>query len=116
MSLLVALSTILFAAAWIGVARTVSLAPMTLWTLALGISVSPLFVLTETLLQVSTPEDFRGRVFAAREVLTKTSFLLMSSVATVTATFVSKEVIMMAVGLVLAGMAMLLVSKNFLRT
>jgi len=114
--LLVALSTLLFAAAWMGLARTISLVPMVLWTLALGISVSPLFVLTETLLQVSTPEDFRGRVFAAREVLTKASFLIMSTVATATATIISKEVIMMAVGLVLAGIAMLLVSKNFLRT
>jgi MFS family permease len=111
----VAQSTFLLALSWIGIARTDTLVPMTVWALVMGISVSPLFIVTETLLQVSTPEAFRGRVFSSREVLTKASFLVMSSVATLATAFVGKEIIMMCIGVVLAGLGVLLATKNFLK-
>ena len=111
----IAQSTFLLAVSCIGIARTDTLVPMTVWAFVMGISVSPLFIVTETLLQVSTPEAFRGRVFSSREVLTKASFLVMSSVATLATTLVGKETIITGVGVVLAGLAVLLATKNFLK-
>jgi len=111
----IAQSTFLLAVSCIGIATTDTLVPMTVWAFVMGISVSPLFIVTETLLQVSTPEAFRGRVFSSREVLTKASFLVMSSVATLATTLVGKETIIMGVGVVLAGLAVLLATKNFLK-
>jgi MFS family permease len=111
----IALSVSILALSCIGVARTHTLLPMTVWALVMGISISPLFIVTETLLQVSTPDAFRGRVFSSREVATKASFLVMSTVATLATTLAGKEVILAGIGLVLAGLAMLLATKNFLK-
>jgi MFS family permease len=107
-------STVIFAASAIGIARTESLAPMSLWAGVMGLSVSPLFILTETLLQVATPQAFRGRVFSAREILTKSSFLAFSLVATAGAAVFSKEMMLVGVGVLLAGLAVLLASRDFL--
>jgi MFS family permease len=111
----IAQSTFLLALSCIGIARTDTLVPMIAWAIVMGLSISPLFIVTETLLQVSTPEAFRGRVFSSREVLTKASFLVMSTVATLATALVGKETIMISIGVVLAGLAVLLATKNFLK-
>jgi MFS family permease len=111
----IALSVFLLALSCIGVARTHTLTPMTVWALVMGVSISPLFIVTETLLQVSTPEAFRGRVFSSREVLTKASFIAMSTVATAATAVAGKEVIITGIGVVLAGVGLLLATKNFLK-
>lgn len=112
---MVACSTVLFALTWIGVARTESFVPIIVWAFIMGVSMSPIFILTETLLQVETPRQFRGRVFSAREVLTRFSFLVTISIATLATAFISKELIMTCVGVVLAVSGVLLLSRNFLK-
>lgn len=108
-------ATLLFAASSIGVAWTQSLTAMAAWTFVMGLSVSPLFILTETLLQVATPEAFRGRVFSAREILTKFAFLVFSLVATAGSAAVGKEIMLTSVGVILAGLAVLLANRDFLK-
>ena len=75
---------------------------------------SPAFVSTETLLQTNTPERYRGRVFTLREVVTKVFFLVTSSAGTAATALFAKDLIILVVGLFLAGTGVLLVRKNFL--
>jgi hypothetical protein len=49
-----------------------------------------------------------------REVVSKVLFLLTSSIATVAATVFGKDLIILIVGVFLAGMGVLLGRKNFL--
>ncbi|MDH3214749.1 MAG: hypothetical protein OEN01_00485, partial [Candidatus Krumholzibacteria bacterium] len=81
----------------------------------MGLCVSPVAIVTETLLQVETPEAFRGRIFSTREILTKTAFLITSFLATLANAFVGKDMIMVAVGVFLAVMGVLLLRKKFLK-
>ena len=53
-------------------------------------------------------------MFSAREILTKSSFLAFSLVATAGAAVFSKEVMLVGVGVLLAGLAVLLTSRDFL--
>jgi len=86
----------------VGIAATETILPLSIWAAILGLSISPVFILTETLLQTHIPEDFRGRVFSTREVLIKVAFLSSSIVATVVSAVVSKAVILTSLGLFLA--------------
>lgn len=112
---LIAGSTSLFGLSWIGVAQTSSLLPMVGWAFVMGLSVSPIFIVTETQLQVTTPGGFRGRVFSTREVLTKVAFLITSSIGTLVSTLADKGVILFVVGVFLAGLGVILLRKNFLK-
>ncbi|MHC4147195.1 MAG: hypothetical protein ACYSUD_20790, partial [Planctomycetota bacterium] len=61
-----------------------------------------------------SPVDFRGRVFAAREVMIKTAFLAVSALATAVNTVVPKASILTALGLFLALLGVLLERMKWL--
>jgi MFS family permease len=113
-SRVIAFASLGFAVACVGIARSHTVVPLSAWTLLLGFSMSPTFVSTETMLQQRTPSDYRGRVFTLREVVTKVLFLVTSSIATAAATVFAKDLIILTVGVFLAGMGVLLGRKNFL--
>lgn len=111
---MIAASTTIFGVSWIGIGLTQHLMPMMLWTLVMGFSISPIFVLTETLLQSNIPVEFRGRVFSTREVVTKIAFLTATAVATAATGFLPKATILIAVGVLLAVLGLVLNSKRVL--
>ncbi|MEJ2720883.1 MAG: MFS transporter [bacterium] len=111
----VAHSALLMAASLVGVSRAESLIPLMTWTFLLGIGMSPVMIVTETLLQIHIPGSFRGRVFAAREVVTKTAFLGASLLATLLTLAVYKPLIIFLIGVVLAVTGVVLERKNYLR-
>lgn len=110
----IAHSALLLAAALIGVSRVHDLVPLMMWTFLLGLAISPVTIVTETLLQVHIPESFRGRVFAAREVLTKTAFLAASLLATLLTIVLVKALIIFLIGVLLAVAGVVLERKNYL--
>ncbi len=107
--------TLMFAITWFGVAAAHELIVIMAWTFVMGLALSPIFVVTETLLQVHTPQPLRGRVFSNREVVTKTSFLVFSMAAALLAALISKAVIMVLLGVILAGIGIVLERKDFLK-
>lgn len=100
---IVAHSAVILGVTWIGLALSESVVSLALWACGVGLGVSPIWITTETLLQARTPGFYLGRVFSAREVLTKSAFLLASSIGAMLAVFVDKGAIMIAVGVLLAG-------------
>ena len=112
---LVGICALGIAIAWVGLARSASLPALSAWTLVLGLATSPVFIVTETLLQSDTPVTYRGRVFSGREVWTKFGFLIGSSLATLADAIVTREFVMIAVGVLLAVLGVVLERKNFLR-
>lgn len=109
------IATILIGTSLIGIAKSETLLPLSIWAAALGTAISPVIVLTETMLQRYIPENFRGRVFSTREVLTKTAFLSLAMLATIINAFASKASILLSIGLFLALLGMLLERRKFLR-
>lgn len=99
---IVSVSAVLLGLALAGLSQARDLPQLMAWTFAMGIAFSPIMVVTETLLQTHTPNVFRGRVFAAREVGVKMSFLAMSLVGTLSTTVVDKPLVILAAGVVLA--------------
>lgn len=110
----IAVATLLSGVAVVGMGRTSTVFPMSIWAAVIGLAVSPVFIVTETLLQRHSPADFRGRVFAAREVMIKTAFLGTSAVATAVNTLISKGSILTALGLFLALLGVLLERMKWL--
>jgi MFS family permease len=110
----VAHSTVLLAISLLGVSRVDSLIPLMAWAFILGFSVSPITVVTETLLQTSIPESFRGRVFSTREVGTKTTFLGMSLISTLSDVALDKATILLTIGVLLAVVGVWIERKNYL--
>jgi len=88
---------------------------MCIWACVLGISISPVFIVTETLMQSASPRQFTGRVFAAREALIKAAFIAAAALATLVNTFVSKGSILVALGLFLALLGVILERTQWLR-
>ena len=111
----IAWSTMALAISWVGLAASTHIVAVTLWAFLLGISISPIIVITETLLQIHTPVAFRGRVFSTREILTKVAFLLTSSLATLLSMFLGKPVILIAIGVFLAVTGLVLETRKFLK-
>lgn len=114
--LILSIATMLIGVSLIGIAKSHSLLHISIWAATLGTAASPVIIYTETLLQKYIPENFRGRVFATREVLTKTAFLATGLLATLVNAFASKVLILVSVGLFLALFGVFLERKKFLRT
>ena len=98
-----------------GMGRADTPLPMCIWAGVLGLSISPVFIVTETLMQNSSPRQFTGRVFAAREALIKAAFIAAAALATLVNTFVSKSAILVALGLFLALLGVILERTQWLR-
>ncbi|UCG50907.1 MAG: MFS transporter [Candidatus Latescibacterota bacterium] len=111
----VAHSVILIAVALLALSRSQTLIPIMSWTFMLGVGVSPVTIVTETLLQMNIPESFRGRVFSAREVLTKSAFLVAALLATLLTIVLHKALIIFFIGVFLAVTGLLFERKDYLR-
>jgi DHA3 family macrolide efflux protein-like MFS transporter len=104
----IAVAALLTGVAVVGMGRTDTVVPMSIWAAVIGLAASPVFIFTETLLQKHSPDDFRGRVFSAREVMIKAAFLASTVIATAVNALVSKAAILTASGLFLALLGVLL--------
>jgi MFS family permease len=98
-----------------GMGRADSLLPMCIWAGLLGVSISPVFIVTETLMQHASPRQFTGRVFAAREAMIKAAFIAAAVLATAINAFVSKPAILVALGLFLALLGVILERTHWLK-
>ncbi|MDD4856927.1 MAG: MFS transporter [Candidatus Krumholzibacteria bacterium] len=67
-----------------------------------GLAASPLLVIAESELQREIQESMRGRVFAFREIITKSFFIASSFLFSWLAGFTGKNVLVLALGLFLA--------------
>jgi len=99
-----------------GLGRTSGFVPMCVWAGLLGISISPVFVVTETLMQKASPRQFTGRVFAAREALIKAAYIAAAVLATVLDAVVGKTSLLVGLGLFLALLGVILERTGWLRT
>jgi MFS family permease len=111
----VSVGALLAGVAIAGMGRAYSPLPMCIWAAVLGISISPVFIVTETLMQSASPRQFTGRVFAAREALIKAAFIAAAALATLVNTFVSKPSILVGLGLFLALLGVILERTQWLR-
>lgn len=111
----VAVATILCGVAITGLGRSETLVPLCIWSGLLGTSISPVFIVTETLIQHQSPKDHLGRVFTAREALIKTAFLGAAALATAANTVVSKPVLLVSLGLFLALLGVVLERSGWIR-
>ncbi len=100
--LVVAVACLAGGVALAGLGRTEDVVPVSIWAAILGLCVSPVFVVTETLLQRAAPESFRGRLFAAREALVKSVYLVAAGVAVGLDALFDKGTILVGLGVVLA--------------
>lgn len=99
-----------------GLGRTEGVIPLCIWAGLFGVSISPVFVLTETMIQHHSPRGFLGRVFTSREALIKAAYLATAIAATVANAFFSKTTILTALGLFLALSGVVLERASWLRT
>jgi MFS family permease len=99
-----------------GVGRTESLAAMCVWAAILGASISPVFVVTETLMQRVSPAGMMGRVFAAREAMIKAAYIAAAVIATALDAVVGKTSLLVGMGLFLALLGVILERTRWLRT
>lgn len=111
----VSVGALLAGVAIAGMGRTESPLPMCIWAGVLGIAISPVFIVTETLMQHASPRQFTGRVFAAREAMIKAAFIAAAALATLLNTFVSKPGILVGLGLFLALLGVILERTQWLR-
>ncbi len=111
----ISVGTLLCGVAIAGLGRAESLVPMAIWTALLGAAISPVFIVTETILQNQSPRQFTGRVFAAREALIKAAYIATAILATVLNSFISKTGILVGMGLFLALFGVILERTQWLR-
>lgn len=111
----IAVSATLTGVALTGMGRTETIIPLSIWGALLGLSVSPVFIITETLIQHQSPRGYLGRMFAAREALVKAAYLLAAVLATGVNAFVSKETILVSLGLFLALLGVFLERTSWLK-
>jgi MFS family permease len=98
-----------------GLGRTSGLIPLSIWGALLGLAISPVFVVTETLMQRASPRHFTGRVFAAREGLIKAAYILTAVIATALDTVLGKGPVLVGMGLFLALLGVILERTHWLR-
>ncbi|NIM19584.1 MAG: MFS transporter [Candidatus Latescibacteria bacterium] len=111
----ISVGALLMGVSLIGLAKTETPISLAIWCALMGASVSPAIILTETLLQKHIPLEFRGRVFSAREALTKMAFLGFSIAAAVADAFFDKGPILIALGLFLALFGVVLERSKWAR-
>jgi len=112
----VAAGTLVAGVAIAGLGRTTALLPMCLWAALLGTAISPVFVVTETLMQKASPRHFTGRVFAAREALIKAAYIAAAVLATAADAVVGKTGLLVGMGLFLALLGVILERTRWLRS
>jgi hypothetical protein len=88
---------------------------MAIWAGLLGTALSPVFIVTETMMQNHSPRQFTGRVFAAREALIKAAYIATAILATLSNAFVSKVAILVGLGLFLALLGVILERSQWLK-
>jgi MFS family permease len=111
----VSVSALLAGVAIAGMGRATTALPMGIWAGVLGLSISPVFIVTETLMQHASPRQFTGRVFAAREAMIKAAFIAAAALATAVNAFVSKGAILVGLGLFLALLGVILERTHWLK-
>jgi MFS family permease len=111
----ISVGTLLCGVAIAGLGRTETLVAMGIWAGLLGTALSPIFIVTETLMQNQSPRQFTGRVFAAREALIKAAYIATAIAATVVNTFVSKTSLLVGLGLFLAMFGVILERTQWLK-
>jgi hypothetical protein len=99
-----------------GLGRTADLVPMCVWAGLLGAAISPVFVVTETLMQRASPRQFTGRVFAAREALIKGAYIAFAVLATALDAVLARAGLLVGMGLFLALLGVILERTHWLRT
>jgi MFS family permease len=112
----IAVATIISGVGVTGLGRTETLLPLSIWGGVLGLAVSPVFVVTETLIQHKSPREHLGRVFTAREALIKTAYLAAAAAGTLVNAFISKPSILVTLGLFLALLGVVLERTRWLTT
>lgn len=93
---------LLFAPSAAAVALSSSLAPVCAGMFTAGLAATPLFVISESQLQARIPQGLRGRVFALREVLTRSLFLASSFLMSFLGRAAGKGALLILLGLFLA--------------
>jgi MFS family permease len=111
----VSVGALLCGVAIAGLGRAEALLPMAIWAFLLGSALSPVFIVTETLMQKQSPPRFTGRVFAAREALIKATYIATAIIATAVNEFVSKTGILVGLGLFLALFGVILERTQWLK-
>jgi predicted MFS family arabinose efflux permease len=89
-----------FALCVMAFARMRSLPLMNAWAGAAGAALSPVFICLDAMLQKTVPEQFRGRVFSARDALMNGGFLIASVLVGLAAENLNKADTLTVVGLV----------------
>jgi len=112
----VPVATLIAGVALAGLGRTVGIIPVSIWAAVLGLSLSPAYIVTETLLQKHSPREFLGRVFAAREALAKSAYLVFAGASVALNALVAKGPILVGTGLFLALLGVVLERTNWLDT
>lgn len=112
----VSVGTLLAGVAIAGMGRTETLIPLSIWAGVLGISMSPVFIVTETTMQHRSPPAFTGRVFAAREALIKAAYIAAAALGTGLNSFIPKTAILVGLGLFLALFGVILERVSWLKT
>lgn len=101
MHLLLGIGLTLAAGGLAAVAVTVHFAAFAAAAFVIGLTVAPVFVLSETLLQVGTNLAQRGRVFSARDFLMRLGFMVAVAFAgTVTRAADTRAALLVAAGLI----------------
>ncbi|MBN1504418.1 MAG: MFS transporter [Candidatus Eisenbacteria bacterium] len=90
-----------FALCVMAFARMKSLPFMNAWAGVAGAALSPVFICLDAMLQKTVPEQFRGRVFSARDALMNGGFLVASVLVGLAAENLDKADTLTAVGLLL---------------
>jgi MFS family permease len=111
----VSVGALLAGVAIAGMGRTDAPLPLCIWAGVLGLAISPVFIVTETLMQHASPRQFTGRVFAAREAMIKAAFIAAAALATLLNAFVSKPGILVGLGLFLALLGVILERTQWLK-
>jgi len=88
-----------FALCIMAFARMKSLPLMNAWAGAAGAALSPVFICLDAMLQKTVPEQFRGRVFSARDALMNGGFLVASVLVGLVAENLDKADTLTVVGL-----------------